>query len=76
MTKFIQPHQHSTGRQLRSEIKGHRPAVLLFTGLSGCGKSTIANAVEKELNQQYRAHTYLLDGIISDGIEQRPGFFC
>jgi len=36
--------------------------VLWFTGLSGSGKSTIANAVEKELNQKYRAHTYLLDG--------------
>jgi len=62
MTKHIRPHQHSIERQRRSEIKGHRSVVLWFTGLSGSGKSTIANAVEKELNQKYRAHTYLLDG--------------
>lgn len=75
MTKFIQPHQHSIGKQRRSEIKGHRPAVLWFTGLSGSGKSTIANAVEKELNQQYRVHTYLLDGDnIRTGLNKDLGF--
>jgi len=75
MTKYIRPHQHSIERQRRSEIKGHRSAVLWFTGLSGSGKSTIANAVEKELNQKYRAHTYLLDGDnIRTGLNKDLGF--
>ena len=75
MTKYIRPHQHSIERQQRSEIKGHRPAVLWFTGLSGSGKSTVANAVEKELNQKYRAHTYLLDGDnIRTGLNNDLGF--
>lgn len=44
----------------RSEIKGHQPAVLWFTGLSGSGKSTIANIVEQELHHE-GVHTYMLD---------------
>ena len=40
----------------------HAPAVLWFTGLSGSGKSTIANQVEHSLHQDFHAHTYLLDG--------------
>ena len=62
MTKNIIPHQHLINREDRSAIKGHTPALLWFTGLSGSGKSTIANAVEYRLNHEYRAHTYLLDG--------------
>ena len=58
----IIPHQHSVTAQERSAIKGHRPAVLWFTGLSGSGKSTIANAVEVKLCNEYNVHTYLLDG--------------
>ncbi|MGZ8287941.1 MAG: adenylyl-sulfate kinase [Telluria sp.] len=46
---------------MRSAIKGQRPCVLWFTGLSAAGKSTIANLVELALNQQGQ-HTYLLDG--------------
>jgi bifunctional enzyme CysN/CysC len=45
----------------RSAIKGHRPAILWFTGLSGSGKSTIADGVEKRLLELGR-HTYTLDG--------------
>jgi len=48
-------------REARARIKGHRAAVLWFTGLSGAGKSTIANIVEQRLNQR-GIHTYLLDG--------------
>lgn len=58
----IIPHQHNLTVADRSKIKNHHPAVLWFTGLSGSGKSTIANAVEQRLNQQFNAHTYLLDG--------------
>lgn len=45
----------------RAAIKGHKPAVLWFTGLSGAGKSTIANLVERELNA-LALHSMLLDG--------------
>lgn len=48
-------------RAARAAIKGQRPAVLWFTGLSGAGKSTIANLVEARL-QALGRHTYLLDG--------------
>ncbi|MCJ0907009.1 sulfate adenylyltransferase subunit CysN [Rhodococcus sp. ARC_M6] len=44
-----------------TRLKGHKPAVLWFTGLSGSGKSTIANDVERRLHA-LGAHTYLLDG--------------
>lgn len=59
----------------RSQIKGHRPAVLWFTGLSGSGKSTIADAVEYRLNQKLHVHTYLLDGdLIRKGINKDLDF--
>jgi bifunctional enzyme CysN/CysC len=45
----------------RAAHKGQRPVVLWFTGLSGAGKSTIANLVEKKLHAMGR-HSYLLDG--------------
>ena len=48
-------------KQLRSEMKAQQSCVLWFTGLSGSGKSTIANIVERKLANQGR-HTYLLDG--------------
>jgi bifunctional enzyme CysN/CysC len=48
-------------REARSAIKGQRPLLLWFTGLSGAGKSTIANLVEKKLHLLGR-HTFLLDG--------------
>lgn len=49
------------GKLGRSRLKGHRPAVLWLTGLSGAGKSTIAGCLERHLNA-LGAHTYLLDG--------------
>jgi bifunctional enzyme CysN/CysC len=45
----------------RAALKGHRPAVVWFTGISGAGKSTIANVLERKLHAAGR-HTYLLDG--------------
>jgi bifunctional enzyme CysN/CysC len=58
----------------RSELKGQRPAVLWFTGLSGAGKSTIANLVEKKLAAMGR-HTYLLDGDnVRHGLNKDLGF--
>jgi len=61
-------------KALRSELKRQRPAVLLFTGLSGAGKSTIANLVEKKLAAMGR-HTYLLDGDnVRHGLNKDLGF--
>jgi bifunctional enzyme CysN/CysC len=48
-------------REFHANIKNQRPSVLWFTGLSGAGKSTIANLVEKKLARMNR-HTFLLDG--------------
>ena len=58
----------------RSASKGHRPAVLWFTGLSGSGKSTIADGVERRLTALGR-HTYLLDGDnVRHGLNRDLGF--
>ena len=58
----------------RSRIKGQRPGVLWFTGLSGSGKSTIANLVEKKLLALGR-HSYLLDGDnVRHGLNRDLGF--
>ena len=61
-------------RQARAGLKGQKPAVLWFTGLSGAGKSTIANLVEKRLLSEGR-HTYLLDGDnVRHGLNRDLGF--
>lgn len=58
----------------RSSNKGQKPCVLWFTGLSGSGKSTIANLVEKKLHAMGR-HTYLLDGDnVRHGLNKDLGF--
>jgi bifunctional enzyme CysN/CysC len=55
-------------------LKGHRPCVVWFTGLSGAGKSTIANIVEKKLHAMGR-HTFLLDGDnVRHGLNKDLGF--
>ncbi|MEZ9902132.1 adenylyl-sulfate kinase [Vibrio breoganii] len=67
-------HQASVTREQRQQLKGHKPAVLWFTGLSGSGKSTIANAVELKLNQ-LSVHSYLLDGDnVRHGLNSDLGF--
>ncbi|GAB4037521.1 MAG: sulfate adenylyltransferase subunit CysN [Rubrivivax sp.] len=58
----------------RGRLMGHRPAVLWFTGLSGAGKSTIANLVEKKLHAA-GCHSYLLDGDnVRHGLNKDLGF--
>jgi bifunctional enzyme CysN/CysC len=58
----------------RALLKGQKPAVLWFTGLSGAGKSTIANLVEKKLHALGR-HSYLLDGDnVRHGLNKDLGF--
>ncbi|MBD0415974.1 sulfate adenylyltransferase subunit CysN [Oryzicola mucosus] len=49
------------GKKARADLKNQKPAVLWFTGLSGSGKSTIANLLERKLHAAGR-HTYVLDG--------------
>ena len=61
-------------RESRAALMGQRPAVLWFTGLSGAGKSTIANLVEKRLHGLGR-HTYTLDGDnVRHGLNRDLGF--
>ena len=58
----------------RSRLNGHKPAVLWLTGLSGTGKSTIANLLEKQL-YSLGIHTYLLDGDnVRHGLSRDLGF--
>jgi bifunctional enzyme CysN/CysC len=61
-------------KTLRAQMKGQRACVLWLTGLSGAGKSTIANLVEKKLHALGR-HTYLLDGDnVRHGLNKDLGF--
>jgi bifunctional enzyme CysN/CysC len=62
------------GRAAHAQQKGQEPKVLWFTGLSGSGKSTIANLVEKKLYALGR-HSYLLDGDnVRHGLNKDLGF--
>lgn len=54
-------HQHDVDKNRRAAAKGQKPCVIWLTGLSGSGKSTIANLLEKKLTESNK-HTYLLDG--------------
>lgn len=54
-------HQQQVDKKQRAALKGQRPCLLWYTGLSGSGKSTVANAVDALLFER-GCHTYLLDG--------------
>lgn len=54
-------HKHNVSHSQRIASNGHQAAVLWYTGLSGSGKSTIANAVDQKLFER-GCHTYVLDG--------------
>ena len=61
-------------KHARAGLKMQKPVVLWFTGLSGSGKSTIANLVERTLHAQGR-HTYILDGDnVRHGLNRDLGF--
>jgi bifunctional enzyme CysN/CysC len=66
--------QIDVSREMHAALKNQRPAVLWFTGLSGAGKSTIANLVERQLVRMNR-HTFLLDGDnVRHGLNKDLGF--
>ena len=67
-------HDHKVTRSERAEPKHQRPCLLWFTGLSGSGKSTIANALDVALHQR-GYHTFLLDGDnVRHGLNNDLGF--
>ena len=70
----IQPQHFMIGKTERAQMNGQSPCVIWFTGLSGSGKSTIANELEKALfNQGHR--TYILDGDnLRHGLSKDLGF--
>lgn len=73
-SKNITWHQAAVTRKEREARDGNRGVILWYTGLSGCGKSTIALEVEKRLFEMGK-HTYLLDGDnIRFGLNKNLGF--
>jgi bifunctional enzyme CysN/CysC len=61
-------------REVRARLKGHKPQIIWFTGLSGSGKSAIANLLEKRLTSE-GCHVYILDGDnVRHGLNKDLGF--
>ena len=67
-------HEHKVSKKERAQLNGHRGAILWFTGLSACGKSTVANTVDHLLHSMGK-HSYVLDGDnIRMGLNKNLGF--
>ena len=67
-------HEHSVSKDERAGLSGHRGAVLWFTGLSACGKSTVANTVDHMLHSAGK-RSYVLDGDnVRMGLNKNLGF--
>jgi bifunctional enzyme CysN/CysC len=72
--QFVSWQSFDVRRQDRAALKGQRPAVIWLTGLSGAGKSTIANLLERKLTARGR-HCYVLDGDnVRHGLNRDLGF--
>ena len=70
----VHTHAMDVNKSRRAELKAQTPVILWFTGLSGAGKSTIANLVERKLSELGR-HTYSLDGDnVRHGLNKDLGF--
>jgi len=73
-TENLHFHEHRVARELKEKRNQHKSRVLWFTGLSGSGKSTVANATEKILHDM-RLQTYILDGDnVRIGLNKDLGF--
>src|SRR5262245_31546546 len=69
-------HSHSVSREDRERLNGHAGCVVWFTGLSGCGKSTIANLVDKALHEA-NMHSVVLDGDnVRHGLNASPSMLA
>ena len=67
-------HAHTVTKEERWELMGHKGCILWFTGLSACGKSTVANEVARKLHD-LGVHSYVLDGDnIRMGLNKNLGF--
>jgi len=65
-------HEHAVGREERERLNGHKGCVVWFTGLSACGKSTVANLVDHKLHS-IGVHSFVLDGDnIRHGLNAAP----
>lgn len=74
MNKDIVWHSHAVTKEERAKQKSQKPCLLWFTGLSGAGKSTVANALDQALFQ-LGYHTFLLDGDnVRHGLNKDLGF--
>lgn len=74
MSNNLFPNAFIINREKRMLLKGHNSFLVFFTGLSGAGKSTIANKLEERLYKD-KIHTYILDGDnIRTGINKGLGF--
>lgn len=74
MAENIKWHDHKVQREQRALQKGQKPCMIWFTGLSGAGKSTVANALDDQLLARDK-HTYLLDGDnVRHGLNRDLGF--
>ena len=66
-------HEHAVSREEREKLNGHSGCVVWFTGLSACGKSTVANLLDHKLHSM-GIHSFVLDGDnIRHGLNAGPG---
>jgi len=69
----VQWHEHSVSREEREKLNAHKGCVVWFTGLSACGKSTIANLVDHKLHER-GLRSFVLDGDnVRMGLNAAPG---
>ncbi|MGD0516432.1 MAG: adenylyl-sulfate kinase [Thermoguttaceae bacterium] len=69
----VQWHDHAVTREEREKLNSHRGCVIWFTGLSACGKSTVANLIDHKLHS-LGLHSFVLDGDnIRHGLNAAPG---